>query len=134
MSFEILGGRLRDRASHGPLLRWRRHEHRLLRVRAESNLHEDRRHQRGDKHSERGLLYTAIRPRMHALHVPLDDVSEIRRLAEMLVLHHVLQDESERIAWGGLVIPPMRPLFDYAWFVGFAAAGAVYYLLMRRRG
>jgi nucleobase:cation symporter-1, NCS1 family len=35
-------------------------------------------------------------------------------------------------AWGGLVIPPLRPLFDYAWFVGFGVAGAVYYALMRR--
>jgi NCS1 family nucleobase:cation symporter-1 len=29
-------------------------------------------------------------------------------------------------AWGGLVIPPMRPLYDYAWFVGFAVAFLVY--------
>src|SRR5207247_1502460 len=30
------------------------------------------------------------------------------------------------LAWGGLVIPFMRPLYDYAWFVGFFAAGGVY--------
>lgn len=36
------------------------------------------------------------------------------------------------LAWGGLIIPAMRPLFDYAWFVGFAASGLSYYLLMRR--
>ncbi len=30
------------------------------------------------------------------------------------------------LAWGGLVFPPMRPLYDYAWFVGFFAAGAIY--------
>jgi NCS1 family nucleobase:cation symporter-1 len=27
------------------------------------------------------------------------------------------------LAWGGLVITPLRPLYDYAWFVGFLAAG-----------
>jgi len=36
------------------------------------------------------------------------------------------------LAWGGLVVPSLRPLFDYAWFVGFFAAGAIYYVLMRR--
>jgi NCS1 family nucleobase:cation symporter-1 len=33
------------------------------------------------------------------------------------------------LAWGGLVFAPLRPLFDYAWFVGFAVAGLVYLLL-----
>jgi NCS1 family nucleobase:cation symporter-1 len=37
------------------------------------------------------------------------------------------------LAWGGLVIPFMRPLYDYAWFVGFFAAGGLYVLLMRVR-
>ncbi|MCS6914139.1 MAG: NCS1 family nucleobase:cation symporter-1 [Myxococcota bacterium] len=37
-------------------------------------------------------------------------------------------------AWGGLIVPPLRPLFDYAWFVGLGVAGVVYYLLMRREG
>ena len=36
------------------------------------------------------------------------------------------------LAWGGLVIPPLRPLYDYAWFVGFFGAGLVYLALMRR--
>jgi nucleobase:cation symporter-1, NCS1 family len=36
-------------------------------------------------------------------------------------------------AWGGLVIPAMRPLYDYAWFVGFGVAFAVYLALARRR-
>jgi NCS1 family nucleobase:cation symporter-1 len=35
------------------------------------------------------------------------------------------------LAWGGLVIPTLRPLYDYAWFVGFAAAFAAHVLLMR---
>jgi NCS1 family nucleobase:cation symporter-1 len=35
------------------------------------------------------------------------------------------------VALAGLVIPPLRVLYDYAWFVGFAAAFAVYSLLMR---
>ncbi|MEP6915048.1 MAG: NCS1 family nucleobase:cation symporter-1 [Acidobacteriota bacterium] len=30
------------------------------------------------------------------------------------------------LAWGGLVYAPLRPLFDYAWFVGFGVAAAVY--------
>jgi NCS1 family nucleobase:cation symporter-1 len=34
----------------------------------------------------------------------------------------------------GLVIPALRPLYDYSWFVGFAVAFAVYYSLMRLRG
>jgi nucleobase:cation symporter-1, NCS1 family len=35
-------------------------------------------------------------------------------------------------AWGGLLIPAMRPLYDYAWFVGFGVACAVYLALARR--
>jgi NCS1 family nucleobase:cation symporter-1 len=34
-------------------------------------------------------------------------------------------------AWGGLVFPAMRPLYDYAWFVGFGVAFAVYLALAR---
>lgn len=30
------------------------------------------------------------------------------------------------LAWGGLLVPPLKPLFDYAWFVGFFAAGLAY--------
>jgi NCS1 family nucleobase:cation symporter-1 len=36
------------------------------------------------------------------------------------------------LAWGGLVIPVMKPLYDYAWFVGFFASGAIYVALKRR--
>jgi len=32
----------------------------------------------------------------------------------------------------GLVVPPLRLLYDYAWFVGLATAGLLYCLLMRR--
>ena len=35
------------------------------------------------------------------------------------------------MAWGGLLLAPLRPLYDYAWFVGFAAAFVVYAALMR---
>jgi NCS1 family nucleobase:cation symporter-1 len=35
------------------------------------------------------------------------------------------------LAWGGLVIPLLKPLYDYAWFVGFAVAFAVYAASMR---
>ena len=37
------------------------------------------------------------------------------------------------LAWGGLVIPVLRPLYDYAWFVGFAAAGIAYGAIARMR-
>ena len=37
------------------------------------------------------------------------------------------------LAWGGLVIPAIRPLYDYAWFVGFLAAAAIYVVLSRGR-
>ena len=33
------------------------------------------------------------------------------------------------LAWGGLVVPMLRPLYDYAWFVGFAAAAVAYVAL-----
>jgi NCS1 family nucleobase:cation symporter-1 len=33
------------------------------------------------------------------------------------------------LAWGGLVVPLLRPLYDYAWFVGFFAAGAAHVAL-----
>jgi NCS1 family nucleobase:cation symporter-1 len=36
------------------------------------------------------------------------------------------------LAWGGLIFSPLRPLYDYAWFVGFGVA-ALAYLGMARR-
>jgi NCS1 family nucleobase:cation symporter-1 len=35
------------------------------------------------------------------------------------------------LAWGGLVIPVLRPLYDYAWFVGFAVAFTIYVVTSR---
>ena len=35
------------------------------------------------------------------------------------------------MAWGGLLLPALRPLYDYAWFLGFAVAFVVYAALMR---
>jgi NCS1 family nucleobase:cation symporter-1 len=35
------------------------------------------------------------------------------------------------LAWGGLVVPSLAPLYDYAWFVGFIAAGTAHYALMK---
>jgi NCS1 family nucleobase:cation symporter-1 len=35
-------------------------------------------------------------------------------------------------AWSGLFIPTLKPLYDYAWFVGFAVAGGVYLIAARR--
>jgi len=37
------------------------------------------------------------------------------------------------LAWGGLVIPALKPLYDYAWFVGFGVAFGVYVALMGRQ-
>jgi NCS1 family nucleobase:cation symporter-1 len=34
-------------------------------------------------------------------------------------------------AWIGLVVPSLRPLYDYAWFVGFGVAAVTYLLLMK---
>ncbi|HEY6337339.1 MAG TPA: NCS1 family nucleobase:cation symporter-1 [Candidatus Sulfotelmatobacter sp.] len=34
----------------------------------------------------------------------------------------------------GLVIPTLRPLYDYSWFVGFAVSFVFYYALMKLRG
>jgi NCS1 family nucleobase:cation symporter-1 len=37
------------------------------------------------------------------------------------------------LAWGGLVIPALKPLYDYGWFVGFGAAFVAYVALMQGR-
>jgi cytosine/uracil/thiamine/allantoin permease len=37
------------------------------------------------------------------------------------------------LAWGGLVVEPLKPLYSYAWFVGFAAAGLLYWALSAGR-
>jgi NCS1 family nucleobase:cation symporter-1 len=31
----------------------------------------------------------------------------------------------------GLVVPTLRPLYDYSWFVGFAVSFVTYYVLMK---
>ncbi|HEX7138749.1 MAG TPA: NCS1 family nucleobase:cation symporter-1 [Vicinamibacterales bacterium] len=36
------------------------------------------------------------------------------------------------LAWRGFVVPVLRPLYDYAWFVGFFAAGVAHLVLARR--
>jgi nucleobase:cation symporter-1, NCS1 family len=35
------------------------------------------------------------------------------------------------LAWGGLVIPALRPLYDYAWFVGLFVSGLTYFALAK---
>jgi NCS1 family nucleobase:cation symporter-1 len=35
------------------------------------------------------------------------------------------------LAWGGLIIPPLKPLYDYAWFVGLFVSGITYLALMK---
>ncbi len=37
-------------------------------------------------------------------------------------------------AWIGLVVPSLRPLYDYAWFVGFGVAFGSYLVLMKAMG
>jgi NCS1 family nucleobase:cation symporter-1 len=37
------------------------------------------------------------------------------------------------LAWGGFVVPALRPLYDYAWFVGFFASGAAHLALASRQ-
>jgi len=37
------------------------------------------------------------------------------------------------IALIGLAVPAVRWLFDYAWFVGFAVSGGLYFLLMQKQ-
>ena len=36
------------------------------------------------------------------------------------------------VALLGLVLPAVRVLYDYAWFIGFLVAGALYFALMPR--
>ncbi len=36
------------------------------------------------------------------------------------------------VALLGLVVPALRFLYDYAWFVGFAVSGGAYIVLMQR--
>jgi NCS1 family nucleobase:cation symporter-1 len=33
------------------------------------------------------------------------------------------------LAWGGLAVPALKPLYSYAWFVGFLSAGLLYWSL-----
>ena len=35
------------------------------------------------------------------------------------------------LAWIGLIVPALRPMYDYAWFVGFGAAAFTHLLLMK---
>ena len=35
------------------------------------------------------------------------------------------------LAWVGLVVPSLRPIYDYGWFVGFGAAAITHMVLMR---
>jgi NCS1 family nucleobase:cation symporter-1 len=37
------------------------------------------------------------------------------------------------LALVGLVVPSLRGLYDYAWFVGFGVSAVIYLLLARRR-
>ena len=55
------------------------------------------------------------------------------RLADLYLEHGIYRGWNWRaigatavgcaLAWGGLIVPALKPLYDYAWFVGFFAAG-----------
>ena len=36
-------------------------------------------------------------------------------------------------AWIGLLVPALRPVYDYAWFAGFGVAFCIHVMLMQRR-
>jgi len=36
-------------------------------------------------------------------------------------------------AWIGLLVPALRPVYDYAWFAGFGVAFGIHVMLMQRR-
>ena len=36
------------------------------------------------------------------------------------------------LAWVGWFYAPLKILFDYAWFVGFATSGIIYYVMMSK--
>ena len=33
------------------------------------------------------------------------------------------------LAWGGFLLPALKPLYAYGWFVGFFASGTLYWAL-----
>jgi NCS1 family nucleobase:cation symporter-1 len=35
------------------------------------------------------------------------------------------------LAWIGLIVPVLKPLYEYAWFVGFGASAVIHYALMK---
>jgi cytosine/uracil/thiamine/allantoin permease len=35
------------------------------------------------------------------------------------------------LAWIGLKVPQLKPLYDYGWFVGFGASAVIHYVLMK---
>jgi nucleobase:cation symporter-1, NCS1 family len=35
------------------------------------------------------------------------------------------------LAWGGVLVPALAPLYNYAWFVGFGSAAIVHYIFMK---
>jgi NCS1 family nucleobase:cation symporter-1 len=35
------------------------------------------------------------------------------------------------LAWIGLAVPSLKPLYDYAWFVGFGSSAVIHYVLMK---
>ena len=37
------------------------------------------------------------------------------------------------LAWIGLVVPALRPVYDYAWFAGAGGSAIVYYAWKRAR-
>ena len=71
--------------------------------------------------------YWIVRQKRRSTSRPLPAGRRLRRLEPPAVVATLV---GCGLAWGGLVIPPLRPLYDYAWFVGFFAAGGLYVALM----
>src|SRR4029077_6862007 len=67
-------------------------------VAAKPDLYQNRGHIRPAQHREVRLLHATIRTRMHVDQALLNGLSEIARLAQMLILRHVGDDEAERVA------------------------------------
>src|SRR5881628_3528671 len=105
VTLEVFGRGVRDDARERGLLRRRREELGLRRIRAEAQFDEHRRHERADKHTETGLLHSEARTRMNLSEMTLHDLSEIGRFTEVFVLLHVAENETKRIVRGNLGRP-----------------------------
>ena len=71
-----------------------------------------------------GLLFISLLASFTRQALPLGGAASFPRALASLAL-------GIGIALLGLVVPPLRWLYDYAWFVGFFVSGATYFVAMR---